>query len=123
MVPKIYFQTDEFPLTQNGKVDRNKLLKEVQFDKDSVSEREWNSLDRQLQNLMKEILEVDTIELNDDFFLLGGDSLKAIQFIQLLKEKLLIELSLKELFEISQLDKLSKYIEETYQNNVEEGEI
>ncbi|UXV29525.1 non-ribosomal peptide synthetase [Mammaliicoccus sciuri] len=123
MVPKIYFQTDEFPLTQNGKVDRNKLLNEVRFDKEGVSEREWNSLDRQLQNLMKEILEVDTIELNDDFFLLGGDSLKAIQFIQLVKEKLLIELSLKELFEISQLDKLSKYIEETYQNNVEEGEI
>ncbi|HDJ2900557.1 TPA: amino acid adenylation domain-containing protein [Staphylococcus aureus] len=123
MVPKIYFQTDTFPLTQNGKIDRNKLLKEVQLERDSVSEREWNSLDRQLQNLMKQILEVDTIELNDDFFLLGGDSLKAIQFIQLVKEKLLIELSLKELFEISQLDKLSKYIDETYRNNVEEGEI
>lgn len=123
MVPKIYYQLDSIPLTANGKVDRKQLLKDVEKSEEPEVDREWNPLDRQLQELMKQILEVESVELNDDFFLLGGDSLKAIQFTQLLKEKMLIELSLKELFDCSQLDKLSQYIEKQYQADIEEGEI
>ena len=45
--------------------------------------------------MMVRLLKIKDIKLGDDFFKLGGDSLKALQLIQLIKEKLSINLTLK----------------------------
>ena len=45
--------------------------------------------------MMVRLLKIKDIKLGDDFFKLGGDSLKALQLIQLIKEELSINLTLK----------------------------
>ena len=71
--------------------------------------------------MMVRLLKIKDIKLGDDFF--KGDSLKALQLIQLIKEELSINLTLKELFNHPKLYELSNYIKDNIQAEVEEGEI
>ena len=73
--------------------------------------------------MMVRLLKIKDIKLGDDFFKLGRDSLKALQLIQLIKEELSINLTLKELFNHPKLYELSNYIKDNIQAEVEEGEI
>ena len=123
MIPKIYHKIIKFPLTINGKVDCKRLLKDVKATNNIEVKREFNDLDKKLKNMMVRLLKIKDIKLGDDFFKLGGDSLKALQLIQLIKEELSINLTLKELFNHPKLYELSNYIKDNIQAEVEEGEI
>ncbi|WP_307250427.1 amino acid adenylation domain-containing protein [Croceifilum oryzae] len=85
MIPAHFLFIDQIPLTKNGKVDRNQLPMEerraMEIDPDQVVG------DRELQVLtvLQEILQVDSVHLQDDFYQLGGDSIKAIQISSKLK--------------------------------------
>ena len=86
MVPSIFVYMDKLPLSPNGKLDRKKLpelnevIEERQCVKPETKEEEM------LVNLFKETLEIDNIGTTDDFFDLGGTSLKAIQLVSKYKE-------------------------------------
>ncbi|SFX17711.1 non-ribosomal peptide synthase domain TIGR01720/amino acid adenylation domain-containing protein [Thermoactinomyces sp. DSM 45891] len=86
MIPAYFLFIDQIPLTKNGKVDRNQLPVEepsvIEIDPDQVVD------DRELQVLMvlQEILQMDSVHLQDDFYQLGGDSIKAIQIASKLKQ-------------------------------------
>lgn len=79
MVPELYVTLKEFPLTVNGKVDSNKLplpSNEIVPLADIVIDEKLE----QLLAIAKEILSKEEKVLPDsNFFLLGGDSIKAIQ--------------------------------------------
>ena len=83
MLPHIITRIDEIPLTPSGKINR-KALPEVDLNQIDnmakyiapVTERE-----KTIANILAEILEVERVGLADDFFELGCDSLKAIEFI------------------------------------------
>jgi amino acid adenylation domain-containing protein len=80
MVPTAFVTLDEFPLTVNGKIDRDALpapdeqRRVVQGSFTPPSE----TLEIQLAEIWEEILGVRPIGVTDDFFELGGDSLKAV---------------------------------------------
>lgn len=86
MIPSVFVFLDEFPLTVNGKVDVKSLL-DIDFDekKEFISYR--NEIEKTLVKTMKQILMVDSISMNDNFYRLGGDSIKAIQIASKLKNK------------------------------------
>ena len=83
MLPHIITHISEMPLTPSGKINR-KALPEIDLGNiDSgveyvapVTERE-----KTIAKILAEILEVERVGLEDDFFELGCDSLKAIEFI------------------------------------------
>lgn len=88
MVPGVFIKLDDMPLNVNGKIDRKKLpdpkmrgtveyaAPETEVEKDVVS-------------AMARVLGADETELGvtQDFFELGGDSIKAIRLVSLLREK------------------------------------
>lgn len=80
MVPTAFVTLDTFPLTVNGKIDRDALpppdeqRRAVQRSFTPPSE----TLEIQLAEIWEEILGVRPIGVTDDFFDLGGDSLKAV---------------------------------------------
>lgn len=82
MVPEVYIQINEIPKTKNGKTDFSKLP-EIHFD---YNESEYvmpeSSLEKRFCNSIRKILDLDKVGLNDDFFDLGGDSLKCMELIQ-----------------------------------------
>ena len=65
--------------------------------------------------------------VDDNFFTSGGDSLKAIIFINALKEQEQLEVSLQELFENPSVEQLAQLIENRVQTEIvvdtEEGEL
>lgn len=85
MIPSVFVFLDEFPLTSNGKVDVQALLEiDLVNDKKFISYR--NEIEKNLVEIMEQILMVDGISMNDNFYRLGGDSIKAIQISSKLKD-------------------------------------
>ncbi len=83
MLPHIVTHLDEMPLTASGKTNR-KALPEVDLSS-IVTQAEYvrptGKIEKNLAKLMEEVLEYSPVGLLDDFFDLGGDSLKAIEFV------------------------------------------
>lgn len=83
MVPHIITHLDEMPMTTSGKVSRNSLP-EVDLEK-IVAVKEYvppvTETEKTLCSLMAKTLNANKIGLNDDFFELGADSLKAIELV------------------------------------------
>jgi amino acid adenylation domain-containing protein len=100
MVPAAYVFLSELPLNTTGKVDRLSLPAP---DWDAVAERPpyrapRDELERALAALWGEVLSVGDPGLDDDFFQLGGDSLRASRVAIALEERLGVRLSLRDLF-------------------------
>ena len=81
MVPSSFTVVDEFPHLPNGKLDRKSLP--MQFIKsDSVQfQAPRNAMEFNLKGLFENILGVRPIGIHDDFFDLGGHSLRAIELV------------------------------------------
>jgi len=79
MIPKYFVQLDDMPINANGKLDL-KQLPDPRYnlrDRQS-SEPAADGLEGQLMSIWAEVLEMDAIMPDDDFFIIGGHSLTAI---------------------------------------------
>lgn len=79
MIPQFFIKLDKFPLTANGKIDRNDLPspKDVVTGKKEYKEPS-NELERQIVEIWKKIIGVGKISVDDKFNEVGGDSLMAV---------------------------------------------
>jgi amino acid adenylation domain-containing protein/non-ribosomal peptide synthase protein (TIGR01720 family) len=82
MLPKVFIQLDKLPLTANGKIDR-KALPEPTLQRDSQTQfiAPRNEIEQILANIWSELLNIEKIGVNDNFFSLGGDSILSIQVV------------------------------------------
>ncbi len=88
MIPAVFVKMDSFPLTPNGKVDKQALSVEDGVVMNAVSEyvAPTSEKEKLIVSILEEVLNVDKIGMLDNFYKLGGDSLKSINFITLLKQ-------------------------------------
>lgn len=101
MVPDSIVPLDSLPLTANGKIDRQRLT-ELSKSKGSLDDSfvaPRTELEEELAGLWAEILKVDRVGINDNFFDLGGHSLLATRLIFQLREHFHVDLPLRALFE------------------------
>lgn len=84
MLPSILTYLEKMPLTYNGKIDR-KSLPEFVFRCDDQYLSPTNEQERLVCKVFAKILKRKKIGINDDFFSLGGDSLKAISLASILQ--------------------------------------
>ena len=83
MVPSQFVRLSELPLNFNGKIDR-KALPPPDSDNQILSAdfmAPRNDVEKLLAGIWQSVLEVDRVGINDDFFELGGDSLRAVSFL------------------------------------------
>ncbi|UUF16685.1 MULTISPECIES: non-ribosomal peptide synthetase [Flavobacterium] len=76
MVPRVYVRLDAFPTTTAGKINRN-ALPIPEFNDNYAAPVE--ELEKQLVVIWQKLLGVEKIGIHDNFYELGGDSIKAIQ--------------------------------------------
>ncbi|QDQ02379.1 amino acid adenylation domain-containing protein [Lysinibacillus fusiformis] len=121
----IVIPTRIMPKTTSGKIERYKLgemyrngkfdttMEEVNrfvdiTEKKSVSPK--NEIESKLAGICSHILGADDVGIHDDFFELGGDSLKAQQFINAIQISFDIEVTISQLFTNPSINKLSQLI-------------
>jgi aryl carrier-like protein len=108
MVPSYFVELDQIPLTSNGKIDRKALPKpKLESSEDYVAPR--NEIEEKLVHICSTILGVDRMSINDNFFNLGGDSIKTIQ-IQARMNKAGYKLSVKDIFNTPVISELSSKV-------------
>lgn len=126
-LPSIYTVSNEFPLLPNGKVDKKALL--VLANEHSVKSDAYvvptNDIERTLAAVFHEILQRENIGIKDDFFALGGDSIKAIQIISRLKQKDFV-LTVQDIMQYANIEELAlhvKLVKQEIDQNAVEGTI
>jgi amino acid adenylation domain-containing protein len=88
MVPAAFVELDALPLTPNGKLDRTALPAPV-VTRDASAElvEPRTGTERLLAVIWKEILGVETLGIDDDFFDLGGHSMLATQVVARIRKE------------------------------------
>lgn len=91
MIPEFILQVGVIPLTKNGKIDKENLIrlaKEAMLKGTKENIKPTNATEEFLLSLWKEVLSIESMGIDDDFFDLGGHSLKAVQLIaEIMKQK------------------------------------
>ncbi|MFZ1289538.1 MAG: amino acid adenylation domain-containing protein [Melioribacteraceae bacterium] len=114
MLPKTISFLEEFPLSPNNKVDRNKLPKAEPIVRQSSFEPPKNSTEEVIANIWSDILKIDNISRNSNFFELGGHSLSATQLISRLRDTFKKEIPFQTVFDSIDLKDLSNRIENDF---------
>jgi len=108
MVPTHIVVLDEFPLTSSGKIDRKALPEPV------IAAKRFRAPETQAEKTVAavfgEVLGVDQVGLDDDFFVLGGDSLIAIQVTSRLQLALGRDVPVRYLFDASTVEGLAAHL-------------
>lgn len=100
MLPSRYVWLDALPLTQHGKVDRDALPDPVDVTAaGSTGRPPATPVEAKLATIVAELLEIDGIGMEQNFFLLGGHSLLGAQLIIRLEDQFGVEISLRYLFD------------------------
>lgn len=124
MIPAYMIQLDEIPMTKNGKVDKLKLPDRI-LERHSAFAEPESSVEKALVLVMEEILGIERISMEDDFFDMGGDSIKAIRLSSKLRERGYM-LNVKDIMQIHRLSGIAKKIFTTeflYEQDEITGEV
>ncbi|MGH8549754.1 MAG: amino acid adenylation domain-containing protein [Methylococcales bacterium] len=101
MVPASFVLLDKFPLTPNGKVDRRALAR-LPVDRCQLPDRTFvaprTPEEKTVAGIWAEVLGLERIGLQDDFFALGGNSLTGMALVNRLQQRCNRRISLADLF-------------------------
>ena len=113
MIPMRFIGLDELPLTNNGKVDRKRLL--TQLGLALVNSSQYtppsNELERKLVDIWSRVLNIQHIGITNTFLSLGGHSLLAVRITSVLNSDLNIKISIANFFKYDTIQLLSNYIQ------------
>lgn len=113
MVPAVFVRLDSFPLNNSGKIDRSTLPAPTALNTigDQVYVAPRTAVEKQMVSILAELLGMERVGVNDNFFLLGGHSLLGTQLIARVRDSFGIELPLRTVFDWPTAAELSAEIE------------
>jgi amino acid adenylation domain-containing protein len=114
MLPTHFIQMEKLPLTINGKVDRQALpvpsQENLQLSDNFVMPR--TETEKTLAEIWAELLNVESIGVNDNFFDFGGHSLLAIRAVSRIRDVFGVDLPLQRLFANTTIASLANVLAE-----------
>ena len=126
MMPSAYTVLDAFPATPNNKIDRNALAQmplTVEPTPEDLAPVTSNPLELMLLEAFASALDLGRIGLNDDFFELGGDSLRAVILMHRLQKRLNRDIRPAVLMQAPTVAKFAAFLRSEALVETEEGEI
>ncbi|MEU9701162.1 amino acid adenylation domain-containing protein [Streptomyces sp. NPDC047981] len=114
MLPNVFVVLDALPLTLNGKVDRRALPapEAVRPELGGAFEAAGTPVEKALSEIWADVLAVDRVGLDDDFFDLGGHSMLATQVVARTKEQFGVAATLRLFFDAPTVRELAQAVEE-----------
>ncbi|UED72997.1 non-ribosomal peptide synthetase [Brevibacillus sp. DP1.3A] len=122
MIPAYLVQMDRLPLSPNGKIDRKVLPEpDERFVADVAYAPPQNDVEKALAAVWQDVLGRDQVGIHDNFFQLGGDSIKAVQVIARLRLHG-YSLDIRRLLEHPSIENLSGYVDTLFRH-IEQGPV
>ncbi len=107
MVPAHFILLNEMPLTPNGKLDRKALPSPEGEDvQAAVYVAPRNATEQAMCEVWQEVLGLDRIGIEDNFFSLGGDSILSIRIVSMLKGRG-VSVEIKDIFQHQTIEQLA----------------
>ncbi len=117
MMPAVFTVLEQMPLSPNGKIDRRGLaqlpLELEPVTEDAISGAR-NPLEKLLVEVWADVLNLKRVGVEDDFFALGGNSLKAMAFVSGLQRRLNRVIQPLALFHTPTVAGFAAYLQENY---------
>ncbi|HVF90480.1 MAG TPA: amino acid adenylation domain-containing protein, partial [Blastocatellia bacterium] len=109
MVPASFVMLDALPLSPSGKVDRRALPEPgtSRPDLEEIYAPPTNPVEEILSAVWARVLDLDQVGIYDNFFALGGDSIRSVRALALARERGL-DLSLQQLFQHQTIAELAR---------------
>ncbi|WP_257126332.1 non-ribosomal peptide synthetase [Paenibacillus polymyxa] len=108
MIPAYLIQLEQLPLTANGKVDRRSLpTPEESLQPGEGRTPPRTPLEASLAGIWKSVLGLEHIGVHDNFFDLGGHSLRATTLVSKVHQELNVELPLRDVFRYSTIEEMA----------------
>ncbi len=114
MVPNEFVNLEYMPRTANGKLDRKALaeIKPVVARQVEADAAPSSDLEKQIAELWRNVLKLDAVGLNENFFDLGGHSLLVVQLHGQLKETIDQPISLTDLYQYTTIRALCDFLKD-----------
>lgn len=112
MIPAAFSFIEEFPLTLSGKIDKKELpiIKPNYCEEDYVLPVEL--IERRICTLCQEILGIERVGINDNFFSLGGNSIQVLEFVTEFEKRWNINIPVVKFFQYPQLGDLANTLKD-----------
>lgn len=113
MIPSIWVMANRLPLNQNGKVDKSVLLPILRKrpDMKTIFVAPLSKVEKEISQIWQEILLLNSVGIDDNFFDLGGNSLMAVRVIQQINSKMNLKLPIVFIYANPSIKQLAKAIE------------
>lgn len=121
MVPPVFVRIDALPLNANGKLDRAALP--APDESNSLRDDEYlaprSAIEQRVAEVISELLGLEKVGVEDNFFMLGGHSLLGTQVIVRMRELFGVDLSLRSLFDSPTIADLAVEVERLLFSRIE----
>ncbi len=111
MVPSLFVRKDTLPLNSNGKVDRLALPRPEPERTSTRHVPPRNEVEISLLGVWKRVLETDDLGVTDDFFALGGQSIKAMQCAAAIRDLFGVEMTIRAFFDHPTVEAMARLIQ------------
>ncbi|MCX2678914.1 amino acid adenylation domain-containing protein [Galbibacter sp. EGI 63066] len=110
MVPAHFVELQEIPLTENGKTDRELLTKLITEHPQDIQLNvpPSNDMERSIVKIWCEALELSAVNVSDDFFDIGGDSILVAFVITAIEERLGVKAYVRDIYQHKTIQQLAK---------------
>ncbi|MDQ0191714.1 non-ribosomal peptide synthetase/type I polyketide synthase [Paenibacillus wynnii] len=115
MIPSFFVHKTELPHNNSGKIDRNALIADLAFIKETSIEyvSPGTELESQIASVWQEVLSVPLVGLDDNFFEIGGNSLSLIQVHNKLRKLVNLEFTITLFFQAPTVRLLAEHFSKT----------
>jgi acyl carrier protein len=111
MIPSYIYQVTEIPITSNGKIDKKKLREYNKPIRNSSLEFPVTASELKISKICENIFGIDGIGVDEDFFVLGCNSLKALQLTNRIFQDFGIKVKIEAVFMHSTIKDLAEHID------------
>lgn len=109
MIPRYFIKLDKIPVNLSGKLNKDALPSPSSRINTGIEySAPQNKVQENISQVWKDVLGVDRVGIDDDFFVLGGDSIKAVQVMSILSSD--FEITMNDIFQHQTIRKLANRI-------------